>query len=572
MNKDKIGIIIVAILSTMVYLNTFKNSFQWDDERRIVKNVHIRFLKNIPKFFNPGYFNLYEEARGERYRPVRTVTFAMDYALWKNNPLGYHITNTLFHAICSIIVWYFVFLITKNGLAATLSSLLFAVHPVHTESITYIKNRSDVLCSIFYLISYIFFVKNTDTSQNKTLISKFSNFLISIFFFVLALLTKEMAVTLPLILIAYIILFTDKEKWQSLFFKTSVFWLILLFYLFFRYYYLSGGRTLGGEGFELLTVIKTFADYIKLGFVPYPLCLDRTYIKPEFFSVSFLSSAIILTVFVILTVKSKRQNKFFLLFMLLTLLPVSNILLIKHREFAEQRFYLPSIGICAFLGIIFEKYFSKKYVKIVFMAVVLLFSYLTLMRNFDYKDDTTLWLKTITLSPSTRAFNNLGTAYWDKKYYSDAIISWKKAIELDDKNAEAFANLGAASFELGLYNDAIEYFKKAIEIEPWSYEAVSNLGAAYSIKGDYKNALETHKQAVNIAPWVASTHYNLGVTYLRTDDFKNAEKEFNEALAYDPFHWQSYLRLSEMFEQFGQKEKSTELFNKSQEIKNQLSQ
>ena len=375
MNKNKIGLIIVAVLSVLVYLNTLKNSFQWDDERRIVKNVHIRFLKNIPNFFRPGYFNLYEEAKGERYRPVRTITFAVDFAFWKNNPVGYHITNTLFHAVCSVLVWCFILLLTKNAGAATLSAIIFAVHPVHTESITYIKNRSDVLCCIFYILSFIFFVKSSEfrkaerNSQRGTLAEQNTAkipvsalyALFSILCFIIALLTKEMAVTLPAILVLYIFLFSDIKKWKS----TVIYWAFLFLYLAFRYFYLSGGKTLGGAGFDFITVIKTLSDYIKLGFFPYPLCLDRPYIKPEFFSPAFLISAFILLMFFILIIKSSRQNKFFLLFVLITLLPVSNLLLIKGREFAEQRFYIPSVGISAFIGLIFYKYLLRKYVKII---------------------------------------------------------------------------------------------------------------------------------------------------------------------------------------------------------------
>ena len=618
MNKNILGIIIVIVSSIIVYSNTLKNSFQWDDEQRIVKNIHIRYLKNIPNFFKPGYFNLYEEARGERYRPLRTITFAIDYKFWKNNSVGYHITNILLHTICSVLVWYFVFYITKNGLISTLSALVFAVHPVHTETVTYIKNRSDVLCCVFYLLSFMFFTRSIEKRQNliqkrdaslpageeggqalslpplqlscpptvpcppmvqwrkwwgragsMTANSTF-NFLISFLFFILAILSKEMAVTIPLVFTLYIVFFINKNSQKSALFKTSYFWFLLFIYVIFRFYYLSGGKTLGGSGFNFLAIVRTVSDYIKLSFIPYPLCLDRTYIEYPFFSLTVISSIVILFVFFVFILKTNRQSKFFLIFFLITLLPVSNILFIKERAIAEQRLYIPSIGLCVFIGIFLATNFSKKYIKVVFLLILILFSYLTVKRNNDYRDEITLWRKTIKTSPSSRAFNNLGTAYWNKKYYSDAIISWKNAIKLDNYNAEAISNLGAVSYDLKFYDEAIEYFKKAIEIEPWNYIVISNLGAAYSIKGDYKNAIEIHKKAVEIAPWVASNHYNLGVTYLRLKNYEDSKKEFDTALLYDPFHWQSYVQLSEMFEKFGKKDKAKELFEKSERIRKEL--
>lgn len=357
MNKKFTGIIIVAILSTAVYFNNIKNTFQWDDNQLIKDNIHIRFLqKNLTNFFKPGYINLYEVGGGQRYRPLRTASFAFDYLFWKNNPVGYHLTNNFLHATFSVLVWWIVLLLTKNNLAAVLSAIIFAVHPVHTESVTYIKNRSDILCGVFFLLSFGFFIKNCNNLQNSSK-REFANLAYAIFFFILSLLAKEMAITLPFLLAIYLFLFIEKKSRLKCINQVIMFISFVVIYALFRYYFLSGGQMPGIGHFDIVAFVKTVSDYIKIMFIPYPLYLDRNFVKPDIFSVSFLANVVIFVFFLILLFKSSKEKKFFLLFSIVVLLPVANIFFIEFRPFAEQRVYIPSVGICAFLGIIFSRYF-----------------------------------------------------------------------------------------------------------------------------------------------------------------------------------------------------------------------
>ena len=168
-----LSVIALVFLCGIVFANTFENSFIWDDADLIAQNSYIRSLKNIPLFFTPQYWNHHQEISTKgQYRPVRTVTFALDYAFWKLNVKGYHLTNLLLHTL-NVILIYFLMLrllclssyeqrpketagwFDICGLAFA-TAILFATHPIHVESIAWIKNRSDLLTLLFYLLSFLF--------------------------------------------------------------------------------------------------------------------------------------------------------------------------------------------------------------------------------------------------------------------------------------------------------------------------------------------------------------------------------------------------------------------------------
>ena len=172
--KHTISLLVLIILGFVVFSNTFRNPFMWDDEELIVENKYIQSPGSIPFLFSLQYWKYYAPEEKGWYRPVRVITLAIDHFFWKLNPFGYHLTNLLLHIVNIIIIYFFVlklktFTKRKNEPRASsfrqhflepafLTAALFAVHPIHTESVTWIKNRSDLLASIFFLLSLSFFL------------------------------------------------------------------------------------------------------------------------------------------------------------------------------------------------------------------------------------------------------------------------------------------------------------------------------------------------------------------------------------------------------------------------------
>jgi len=179
-----LSVILLVLVTYAVYQNSLNGSFLWDDKYLVLRDNQIRTLRNIPRFFGLTYWREEAPFPGANFRPLRTTSFAIDYFLWEDNPFGYHLTNLLFHIFNVLLVYFFVHLLLSSlstyqpinlsthspnhlftySLVPLLSALLFATHPIHTEAVCWIKNRSELFCTFFFLSSLIFFIKSSQKS------------------------------------------------------------------------------------------------------------------------------------------------------------------------------------------------------------------------------------------------------------------------------------------------------------------------------------------------------------------------------------------------------------------------
>ncbi|MBI4335874.1 MAG: glycosyltransferase family 39 protein, partial [Candidatus Omnitrophica bacterium] len=185
------------MLSTafLIYSPSLANQFIWDDIHLVVNEDLIRDFNRLPDIFRTHLFH--NTGGSNFYRPLQTLSFMVDYRIWGLNPFGYHLTNTLLHLLNVILIYFFVSAIFKNPDAGFLTSLVYAVHPVNTEAVTYISGRADPLGGLFFLAALLFYIKFR--SRGGGLIPLF----LSVLFFAFALLTKEATLVLPLVLIIY---------------------------------------------------------------------------------------------------------------------------------------------------------------------------------------------------------------------------------------------------------------------------------------------------------------------------------------------------------------------------------
>ncbi len=219
---------LLLILAGMaVYCNSVKNPFVWDDEYLIEKNSHIRSWEKLPEMFVSS-LSLPSPKQGNFYRPFQTISFLFDYSFWKLNPVGYHVTNLLFHILNALLIYILIKMLLQNNLAfrnsnnidssaapqndkkkchserseesnltSLLAALLFLIHPVHTEAVTYISGRADPIVTSFCLMSLILFTKTLSYNDYKRQLF----YLGSIISFLCALLSKEAALIFPFLLV-----------------------------------------------------------------------------------------------------------------------------------------------------------------------------------------------------------------------------------------------------------------------------------------------------------------------------------------------------------------------------------
>src|SRR3989339_477012 len=440
-NKWQKNILIFFILSvTLVsYIPSLKNDFtNWDDgvlvkDNRKIRDLSFENIKNIFTSYNVGL-----------YDPMFSLSLALEYKFFKLNPRVYHTTNLTLHLLNCLLVFWLMFLLTKNNFVSFFVSLLFGIHPLHVESVAWISERKDVLYSFFYLgsiISYLYYVKNKDKKY----------YVLGLFTFVLSLMSKTMAVTLPLVLllIDYIKQSSHPEPQakdlsirKKIIEKLPFFVLSLIFGIITIFAQRSIKNIKEGQVLTFFDIVFNVCNelifYITKLFLPLNLSAVYPFLERigGMFSKIFSISPIIIIILVLAVYFSKKHTKkiiFGSLFFLLTLLPVLNIIPIGRVIPADRYTYIPFLGLFYILGEGIFYFYTQKtqniirvLILVLLIAVIPILSYLTYQRCKVWKDSLTLMSDVIKKYPDTVtvSYNNRGNSYRDNKEYTRAIADY----------------------------------------------------------------------------------------------------------------------------------------------------
>jgi len=556
--------VLVFLAAFLVYANSITASFHWEDEYLIRDNVHIRRLVNIPVFFKPGYIDVYESGAGKRYRPLRTVSLAVDYQLWGPDPRGYHLTNVLLHAAASVAVWLFCLGVSGNAVTALFAGLLFAVHPVHAESVAWVKNRSDVLCALFFFLSAAAFAffrrRGSGTLYAASLILALPAFL-----------AKEMALALPPLAALVLVFFNVKEGspplrgWRSL----LPFIALLGGYMLFRSTSLAGGVDIALPlPTRLLLVLNTVGEYLKLLIWPVNLVVDRSIPSAALASLpGLLLCAGGLALLPLLYRSGKIEGLFWLLAFLLLAAPVLNLVYIPGRPLAEQRMYLPSAAFCAFCAWLFAEAVGsarerlRRAALFCLACALVFFSVRSVLRNLDWRSEVRLWEKTVEAAPSQRSYNNYAVVLLKEKRYGEAIGNALKSLAIDPAYVDAYNTLGAAYHDLGLYSKSAGAFEQAVRFSGGkAYKSLMNLATVYSLQGREKEAMGIYLGVVKDAPWSDTAYHNLGLTLFRLGRKEDSARAFREATALNPYDSAAWLMLGRIAVERGEVKEAVRVY------------
>lgn len=450
-------VVLIALASIGLYANTLGNAFLWDDKFLIVGNPRIRSLRHLPSLFASD-FSAPSDVHGKSgyYRPATMGSYAADYAVWGMNPKGFHLTNVLVHTLNVVLVYALAFLLLRNRLASALAGGIFAVHPVHTESVAWVSGRTDLLCASFLLLAFLSFSRiSCSVGWRQT-----THRLASPLFFLFALWSKETAIVLPILLIAYDGYFGPKARPRHWVKRHVSYWIVALLYLLSRVLILGG---IGPETIHrnrgiyrtFLTSIKMVGLYVKQIFYPIPLNAELDMALPKsLFEVPVLSALLAgaaLIVAVLRTAKTSKPVSFGIFWFFVALLPVLQI--VPLQELVAERFlYIPSIGFAIALSALLScayRLMSRRWARRLMVGGIAILmamcAYTIRERNRDWKDEITLYSATIRDAPeSPRAHYNLGTIYLGRKQYDRAIRFLREAVRLNPDYVEAFYNLACA--------------------------------------------------------------------------------------------------------------------------------
>ena len=457
---------VLMILGAVAYANTFSGVFQFDDVASILRD---------PRLGDPGTFLTHLAGT---IRPFLKLTFFADRQLWGESPAGYHLLNLLLHLGSGLLIYAILARLVNEAAprpaadsAASVpfwAALLFLVHPVGTETVTYLSGRATGLMAFFYLAGFHLYLRASSAVTASRLSGAYAG---AIACFVLALLSKETAVTLPaaLLLAELVIRARRGDALRAVFLRLhSPFWAVLLLFLAAaaihpRYAYLFdfslGLRPLHEN---LLTQVNVVAYALVLFFAPARLNFEHD--LPSYGAVVAWPTPAALALLlglVALAVVRARKNPlpaFGILWFFLQLLPANSVLP-RYDLLSERNLYLPAAGLClalvslwfAFTGRLRESFedrraiFAAKALGFLPLAVVPLLITATLARNALYADPIVFWSDAVAKSPEkARPRVNLGHAYYLAGDVERAIEQFRIALTLDRDNPVAQANMRAA--------------------------------------------------------------------------------------------------------------------------------
>ncbi|MCX5886499.1 MAG: tetratricopeptide repeat protein [Proteobacteria bacterium] len=554
---------LLAIISFGVYANSLKGEFIWDDKELIVDNAYIKNWDHLSTNLTRDFFyRSQDKGKVGYYRPVITLSYMINYAQFGLKPLGYHLTNVFFHTLTALVIYSLTFSLSGSLICSLLASLLFAVHPIHTESVSWISGRTDVIAGFFFFLAFLLYV-----SWDKR--GKIFFYAGSLIAFSLALLSKEMAVTLPMVLILYDRLWHPQDLAKGKFRWYLPYGAVVLLYLVVRFLILKVGT--GNEHIESigrfavwLSSGKAFLYY--LGKLILPVNLNA-YIMMDLSSFPHVAALTGLLLLAALTFWAGKQRaeqpllSFAFLSYILTFVPLFNIIpLNAPREvdlpMAERFLYIPSFSICLFFGLILERNIrdrrfmapGKWILPVLSVLLVSFFLLQTCDRNRDWQSELRFYRETVRTSPRSAIFrNNLGVIYKRHGDLSHALSEFREAIRLMPDLAQAYDNLGNFYFGTGEYQEAIHEFRNALSLDDNAAETHSNLGALYFKMGDYGKSEKEFREAVRLKPQFAEAHFNLGAIAEKTGRYEEAVQEYNLALRYKPELVPAHLNLAVIY-------------------------
>ncbi len=587
--KPAVHVFLILLLGFISYSNSFHTSFHFDDEPNIVVNPIIKDLRlySSPSkarvFHNPGEYPMLKQ------RYIGSLTFAMNYRLHRLDVRGYHIVNFFIHIIVALLVYYLVVVTFRSPFFNTsalrdysrpiafYSALLFAVHPVQTQAVTYIVQRFASLATLFYLFSLVMYVRARFSSTSALTLTWYFLSLISA---VLAMKTKEIAFTLPVVIALYEFMFFEGKIKKRILYLMP----LLLTMLIIPLTLVGADRPIGeliGEVSGatrlktdmsrvdyLFTQFSVIVTYITLLFIPVGQNLDYDFpVYQSFFDpIVFLSFILLLSIFgmgIYLvyryrnTVPHTRLISFGIFWFFITLSVESSVIPIVDVIF-EHRVYLPSVGffiVISLSAVMLIKRVHVHWQRIIvsaFAIIPIVLTFAAYERNTVWKDEISLWRDVVKKSPNkARAHNNLGTAFRSRGSIDEAAKQYEIAIKLNPEYSLAHNNLGSAYKVQGFIDRAVKQYMTALEINPDLPDAHNNLGIIYGTRGIVDKAIEYFETAIRLNPAFSGAHYNLGVAYGSTGMPDRALESYRMAVKLNPKYLAAYNNLGDIYKAQG---------------------
>ncbi len=523
---------LVFLLFAPCLQNGFSN---WDDPTYIENNPLIKEFTaaNVKRIFTEIYFS--------NYQPLHIFSYLVEYQFFKLNAWGYHLVSMLMHAGVTVMVMWLALLLFERRFIALVTGILFAVHPMHVESVAWAAERKDLLYSFFFfasLVAYLYYLKNT---ANKL------NYLVCFLLFVLSIFSKAMAASLPPVLI--LIDFYRQRKFTGRVLLEKLPFFILAFILGAISVYASGrdnsindsrvytffDRIILAHANLLLYQFKLLAPLNLCSYYPYPEKVNG--MLPWFYFLAPVGVAVLLLA-VFYSLRKNRTVFFCFSFFVITVFLVLQLLPVGPNVFAERYSYIPSAAFFMFLGWALHGFITRNKQKksMVYLVYISLACYgtalgmLTPERCKIWKDPDTFWSDVIKKFDNVPiAYNNRGHFYNKSGRKQEALADFNKALSLNENYDMAHFNRGSLMGEMGRFPEALADLNAAIALNRNLPEAYKMRGQAFAVTGKPDSAMYDFKRALELQPDFAEVYFNMGIFYFNAGRREEACVNFKKA-------------------------------------------
>jgi len=533
MPKDKSSIVISALLAAVtlaVFWQVTQCDFvDFDDPRYVTENTQVQkgiTLEGVRWAFTTFHF--------ANWHPLTWISHLSDVQLFGLRPGWHHLTNLLLHVANTVLLFVVLFRMTKARWESVVVAALFALHPLHVESVAWVSERKDVLSTFFWLLTMGAYCRYVERPGPR-------RYLLVVLFFALGLMSKPMLVTLPFVLL--LLDYWPLQRFQQsaqirrlLWEKLPLLGLSLSSSIVTMIAQKRGGALVSVETFPLTDRISNaFVAYlVYIGKTIWPSDLAVSYPYPPSLPIWQVIGAVVLMTAITITVIRKARRAPYLavgwLWFAGTLVPVIGIVQVGIQARADRYTYVPLIG----------------------LFIMAAWGISELSRNWRYRREAA-----VASSVAVVVFLSLVTRT-QVGYWQNSFALFEHALKVTENNYTIYYNEGTAYLLGGNYLEAIGDYDKAIEINPNYARAYNNRGVAHAKLGNDQQAIGDFARAIEILPQFAEAYFNRGDAYLQMDDFRRAEEDFSKAIEIKPQYAKAYYKRAYAYSKLGNKRKTIE--------------
>ncbi len=565
-NKNKYLYILFIAICFLLYGNTINHDFTLDDKLVISENKNVqKGFSAIPSLFtHTTDFGYVDNQEGTAYRPITLMSFAVEIGVFGLKPGVHHFFNLLFFTALCLLIFFLLSQYVfphKHRLLSVFITILFIIHPIHTEVVSNIKSRDEIFSFLFFVLSIIFLCKYYN-------VKRVLHWILSVLFFTLSLFSKENAIIYILIIPIFLHFFQNINL-KGILRLMVPYILMLVVFLVARYLVIAdrgaeityvNNAILMYDGFfeRYAMAFYILILYLKLLIIPHPLIWDYSFghfdLNASVFTFAILSLVLYLAmlVYAISGVKKRNIFSFTILFYLLTMAPVSNIFFYIGSTMSERFLFIPSFAFCiAFIlvaGKIFNINFGSAKPKfransiIVFSVIFIFLSVYSYSESRQWKNDETLAISDYNKTRSFRSrmsyieimYKQAGDLLNNRDVMNKAKNEMNKVLKDFPDEPEAWYMNGIINMAFSDPKTAIESYKKTLSLNERHLDAMNNLGTIYHTEGDYSKALEYYNSIIAVDSNYYRVYGNIGMIHHYLKEYDKALEYYRISLQNDP--------------------------------------